>query len=97
MKKSVLIAAGAIAFDLGVMVVAAQAAPSNDWETHEIKVINAPAQASMKYEFVKDGKKVGTVADEKACKTAGGSIDVQSFSWGASQKVCVLPSKTVAK
>ncbi len=107
MKKSVLIAAGAIAFDLGVMVVAAHAAPTKDIKVEDtaaqakIKIQDTAPQAKtdyyLKYELVKNGHKVGTVANADGCKTAGGKIEVQSFSWGASQKVCVLPAKPGAK
>jgi len=112
MKKSVLIAAGAIAFDLGMMVVSAHAAASDD-ATATLKSQLPPAQAkikaqdsavqtkldshSIKWNLVKDGKTVGVVGSEDACKTAGGKLGVQSLSSGASQKVCVLPGKAVAK
>lgn len=96
MKKSVMIAASAIAFDLGVMVVAAHAAPSGDWLP--IKNQDTSQQAKFQdFHFVRDGQKTGKVANAEACKAANGKVEVHSYSWGASQSVCILPGKTVAK
>ena len=58
MKKSTLILAAAIAFDLGVMVVASQAA----------------VDYYLKIEGIQDGRKVGTFANADACKVAGGKL-----------------------
>lgn len=58
MKKSTLILAAAIAFDLGVMVVASQAA----------------VDYYLKIDGIQDGRKVGTFANADACKVAGGKI-----------------------
>ena len=59
MKKSALILAAAVAFDLGIMVVASQ---------------SASADFFLKIEGVQDGKKVGTFANADACNAAGGKI-----------------------
>lgn len=82
MKKSTLILAAAVAFDLGVLVVASQA---------------ASADYFLKLDGIQDGKKVGTFANADACKVAGGKImkvgDVQqcqlpSKIGGSGAKAC---------
>jgi hypothetical protein len=60
MKKSTLILAGVIAFDLGVMVVASQA---------------AQADYFLKIDGFRDGKKAGTFPNADACKVAGGKVE----------------------
>lgn len=59
MKKSTLILAAALAFDLGVLVVASHA---------------ASADYFLKIEGIQDGKKVGTFANADACNSAGGKV-----------------------
>jgi hypothetical protein len=58
MKKSTLILAGAIAFDLGVMVVSSHAA----------------VDTFLKIEIFQDGKRIGVVDNADACKVKGGKV-----------------------
>jgi hypothetical protein len=58
MKKSTLILAGAIAFDLGVMVASSQAA----------------VDMFLKIDGFQDGKKVAVFANSDACKAGGGAV-----------------------
>jgi len=96
MKKLGIILAGAVMFDLGVVVVASHAA--SDVAKGHVKL--PPASQAQPTEYLKvqlntvqDGHKIGTVKNADACKSAGGEIQVLTWSWGVSQHVCKLPGK----
>ena len=95
MKKLGIMLAGAVMFDLGVVVVAGHAA--SDVAKGPVKIPPASQAQSadmfLKLNTVQDGQKIGTVQNAAACKSAGGEIEVLSWSWGVSQKVCKLPGK----